>query len=118
MSLFLYRTIFVGLLVTLVNSNYSGPWDNQENYSGPWDDQDDCNHPEKQLKEKKCFCYTKPENDFEWSICKAACPLYGIDFLGYDFKSLVTKSWEECGNNFLREKLYAEFISVSIVKDY
>ena len=55
MKAFLYKTIFVGLLSTLVNSNYSGPWDNQE----------DCDHPEK-MKEKECFCYTTPENDFEY----------------------------------------------------
>ena len=55
MKAFLYKTIFVGLLSTLVNSNYSGPWDKQE----------DCDHPEK-MKEKECFCYTTPENDFEY----------------------------------------------------
>ena len=60
MEAFLYKTIFVGLLVTLVNSNYSGPWD---------DNQEDCDHPEN-MKEKECFCYTTPENDFEYSICK------------------------------------------------
>ena len=37
MESFLYKIIFVGLLVKLVNSNYSGPWDNQE---------EDCDHPE------------------------------------------------------------------------
>ena len=55
MEAFLYKTIFVGFLVKLVNSNYSGPWDDQE----------DCDHPET-MKEKECFCYTTPENDFEY----------------------------------------------------
>ena len=59
MEAFLYKTIFVVLLCTLVKSNYSGPWDNQE----------DCDHPEN-MKEKECFCYTTPENDFEYSNCK------------------------------------------------
>ena len=52
---------------------------------------------------------------------RLACPLEGIDFLGYDLNGgggLVTSTWEECGNIFVREKAYAEFIPVSDSETY
>ena len=59
---------YLGLYFHFASSNYE--LDPSSNYN-PNAAIEDCNWPESnQLSQKKCFCYSEPENDMEYSICK------------------------------------------------
>ena len=59
---------YLGLYFHFASSNYE--LDPNSNYNQNAAIKD-CNGPESnQLSEKECFCYSEPENDMEYSICK------------------------------------------------
>ena len=65
---FFYLGLVFGLVLHFANSNYE--LDPNSNFN-PNAAIEDCKSPESnQLSEKACFCYGKPENDMEYSLCK------------------------------------------------
>ena len=55
---FCYKVLLLALLFTFATSNYSDFYPSSTNW-----------HPNS-TAESACHCYGKPENDFEYTVCK------------------------------------------------
>ena len=59
-----FKYLLLALTLNLVDSNYEiANFDSIEN-------SESCIEPEEATPESNCYCYNKPENDFEYTICK------------------------------------------------
>ena len=59
-----FKYLLLALMLNLVDSNYEIA--NIDSIKGP----QSCIEPEEATPESICYCYNKPENDFEYTICK------------------------------------------------
>ena len=59
-----FKYLLLALMLNLVDSNYEVA--DIDSITNP----QSCIEPEESTPESICYCYNKPENDFEYAICK------------------------------------------------